>query len=106
MSAVGGKSRFPRESLARELNLSVRTLHRTFATAGESVAAYVRRRRLERGHVERCQARHAAADLASGQIAHYRWHEVTGDHLGSTAVTLRAFTKFARVALQVVHCAI
>lgn len=39
-------------SLARELNVSVRTLHRAFATAGESVAAYIRRRRLEQARLE------------------------------------------------------
>ena len=32
-------------SLAGELNVSVRTLHRAFAAAGEPVAAYIRRRR-------------------------------------------------------------
>ncbi|MFF7188947.1 helix-turn-helix domain-containing protein [Streptomyces sp. NPDC008222] len=33
--------------LARELNVSVRNLQRAFAAAGESVSAYIRRRRLE-----------------------------------------------------------
>ncbi|MGI5195751.1 helix-turn-helix domain-containing protein [Streptomyces sp. CA-288835] len=33
--------------LARQLNVSVRTLQRAFATAGDSVAAYIRGRRLE-----------------------------------------------------------
>ncbi|MFB7496574.1 helix-turn-helix domain-containing protein [Streptomyces sp. NPDC056161] len=33
--------------LARELHVSVRTLHRAFAAGGESVAAYIRHRRLE-----------------------------------------------------------
>jgi AraC family transcriptional activator of tynA and feaB len=33
--------------LARELNVSVRTLQRAFTTAGESVTAYIRQRRLE-----------------------------------------------------------
>ncbi|MDV7216842.1 helix-turn-helix domain-containing protein [Streptomyces prunicolor] len=33
--------------LARELNVSVRSLQRAFAAAGESVAAYIRQRRLE-----------------------------------------------------------
>ncbi|MGH3238857.1 MAG: helix-turn-helix domain-containing protein [Spirillospora sp.] len=37
--------------LARELNVSVRTLHRAFATADESVAAYIRRRRLEQARL-------------------------------------------------------
>jgi hypothetical protein len=35
-------------ALDRRLNVSVRTLHRAFATAGETVAAYIRRRRLSR----------------------------------------------------------
>ncbi|MET8446774.1 helix-turn-helix domain-containing protein [Streptomyces sp. NPDC005209] len=34
-------------TLARELNVSVRTLQRAFATVGESVTAYIRHRRLE-----------------------------------------------------------
>ncbi|MFD9187312.1 helix-turn-helix domain-containing protein [Streptomyces phaeochromogenes] len=33
--------------LARQLNVSVRTLQRTFATTGESATAYIRHRRLE-----------------------------------------------------------
>ena len=39
-------------SLARDLNVSVRTLHRSFAKTGEPVAAYIRRRRLERARAE------------------------------------------------------
>jgi len=39
-------------SLARELTVSLRTLHRSFAEAGEPVAAYIRRRRLERARAE------------------------------------------------------
>ncbi|WP_433893729.1 helix-turn-helix domain-containing protein [Streptomyces sp. CA-111067] len=35
------------QTLARELNISVRTLHRVFAAQGESVMAQVRRRRLD-----------------------------------------------------------
>jgi AraC family transcriptional activator of tynA and feaB len=38
--------------LARELNVSVRTLHRAFAGTDESVTAYIRRRRLERARLE------------------------------------------------------
>ncbi|MBU3065394.1 helix-turn-helix domain-containing protein [Nocardia sp. NEAU-G5] len=34
-------------TLARELNVSIRTLQRAFASAGEPVTAYIRRRRLE-----------------------------------------------------------
>jgi AraC-like DNA-binding protein len=33
--------------LARELNISVRTLHRAFAAVGEQVATYIRHRRLQ-----------------------------------------------------------
>jgi AraC-like DNA-binding protein len=39
-------------ALARRLNVSARTLHRAFATAGETVAAYIRRRRLEQARLE------------------------------------------------------
>ena len=39
-------------TLARELHVSVRTLHRAFATAEESVTAYIRRRRLEQAQLE------------------------------------------------------
>ncbi|MEU9186461.1 helix-turn-helix domain-containing protein [Streptomyces sp. NPDC048484] len=38
--------------LARELKVSVRTLHRAFAAAEESVTGYVRRRRLEQARLE------------------------------------------------------
>jgi AraC family transcriptional activator of tynA and feaB len=39
-------------ALARELHVSVRTLHRAFTTAGESVTEYIRRRRLEQARLE------------------------------------------------------
>jgi AraC family transcriptional activator of tynA and feaB len=39
-------------ALARELKVSVRTLHRAFAEAEESVATYIRRRRLEQARLE------------------------------------------------------
>jgi AraC family transcriptional regulator, positive regulator of tynA and feaB len=39
-------------ALARQLNVSVRTLHRAFAAAGETVAAYIRRGRLEQARLE------------------------------------------------------
>ncbi|WP_221639907.1 helix-turn-helix domain-containing protein [Actinoallomurus bryophytorum] len=39
-------------SLAHQLHVSVRTLHRAFVTAGEPVGAYIRRRRLERARME------------------------------------------------------
>jgi AraC family transcriptional regulator, positive regulator of tynA and feaB len=38
--------------LARELNVSVRTLHRAFAASGESVAGYIRHSRLEQARRE------------------------------------------------------
>lgn len=38
--------------LARELSVSVRTLHRAFAAAEETPAGYIRRRRLERARLE------------------------------------------------------
>jgi AraC family transcriptional regulator, positive regulator of tynA and feaB len=38
--------------LARELDISVRTLHRAFAAGGESVAAYIRHSRLEQARRE------------------------------------------------------
>lgn len=39
-------------ALARELHVSVRTLHRAFAVTEESVTAYIRRRRLEQARLE------------------------------------------------------
>ncbi|WP_194891167.1 helix-turn-helix domain-containing protein [Catenulispora pinisilvae] len=62
--------------LARNLNVSVRTLHRAFADTDESVTAYIRRRRLER----------ARLDLATGgspsvsEIA-ARWQFTDASHL-------------------------
>lgn len=44
--------------LARQLNVSVRTLHRAFAAVGEPVAGYVRRRRLEQARAELGAALH------------------------------------------------
>lgn len=57
--------------LARELNVSVRTLHRAFAAAGESVNAYVRRRRLEEARLELASpvGRPSISELA----AHWRF---------------------------------
>ncbi|WP_331752419.1 helix-turn-helix transcriptional regulator [Streptomyces chartreusis] len=37
--------------VARQLNVSVRTLQRAFATEGESVSNYIRRRRLEEARI-------------------------------------------------------
>jgi AraC family transcriptional activator of tynA and feaB len=53
--------------LARELNVSVRTLHRAFAATNESVATYIRRRRLE-------QARSALLDLHRWSISEIAAH--------------------------------
>ncbi|WP_413812593.1 helix-turn-helix domain-containing protein [Streptomyces sp. OE57] len=39
-------------TLARELKVSVRTLYRAFAETDDSVAAYIRRRRLEQSRLE------------------------------------------------------
>ena len=39
-------------ALARQLNVSVRTLHRAFATAGETAAGDIRRRRLEQARLD------------------------------------------------------
>ncbi|MFF3248853.1 hypothetical protein ACFYWY_35165 [Streptomyces sp. NPDC002870] len=38
--------------LARELNVSVRTLHRAFAAAEETIAGYIRRSRLEQARLD------------------------------------------------------
>ncbi|MGW2373462.1 MULTISPECIES: helix-turn-helix domain-containing protein [Kitasatospora] len=69
--------------LASELNVSLRTLHRAFAAAGESVAAYVRRRRLE-------QARSQLAELTGqssvSEIA-AQWHFADSSHF------IRAFKR-------------
>ncbi|MFC3996120.1 helix-turn-helix domain-containing protein [Nocardiopsis sediminis] len=53
--------------LARELNVSVRTLHRAFAAVGDSVAGYIRRRRLEQARLELLTApgRPSIAELAA-----------------------------------------
>jgi len=63
-------------SLARELNVSVRTLNRAFATADESVAAYVRRRRLERARLELTAPRYG---LSISEIA-ARWQFADSSH--------------------------
>ncbi|MGW2373467.1 helix-turn-helix domain-containing protein [Kitasatospora sp. NPDC001683] len=69
--------------LARELNVSVRTLHRAFAETGDGIAAYVRRSRLE-------QAQHQLTDPASqssvSEIA-ARWHFADSSHF------IRAFKR-------------
>ncbi|MEE4596393.1 helix-turn-helix domain-containing protein [Streptomyces sp. DSM 41524] len=63
--------------LARELHVSVRTLHRAFAAVGESVAAYIRHRRLE-------EARLALSSPSNGvsitELAAH-WQFADGSHL-------------------------
>lgn len=70
-------------SLAGQLNVSVRTLHRAFAAAGEPVAAYVRRRRLEQARLE------LAAPLRRPTVSEVaaRWQFADDSHF------IRAFTK-------------
>lgn len=65
--------------LARRLNVSLRTLHRAFASTGESVAAYIRRRRLE-------QARRALISRSHGTISEIaaRWQFADSSHFSRT----------------------
>ncbi|MFE5586225.1 helix-turn-helix domain-containing protein [Kitasatospora sp. NPDC056531] len=69
--------------LARELNVSLRTLHRAFAAAGESVAAYVRRRRLEQA---RSQLAEPTGQSSVSEIAAH-WHFADSSHF------IRAFKR-------------
>ncbi|WP_241265676.1 helix-turn-helix domain-containing protein [Streptomyces boncukensis] len=55
--------------LARELNVSVRTLQRAFAAGGESVTAYIRERRLESAR----QALSASRLIVSEIAAHWQF---------------------------------
>jgi AraC family transcriptional regulator, positive regulator of tynA and feaB len=65
----------PPASLARQLNVSVRTLHRAFAAAGEPVAAYIRRGRLERARAElTAPFRPGVAEIAA------RWQFADSSH--------------------------
>jgi AraC family transcriptional activator of tynA and feaB len=66
--------------LARELNVSVRTLSRAFASTTESVGAYLRRRRLEEAR------RELAAGFTVTQVA-ARWQFADSSHF------VRAFRK-------------
>jgi AraC family transcriptional regulator, positive regulator of tynA and feaB len=63
-------------TLAHELNVSVRTLHRAFTTTEESVAGYIRRRRLERARLE------LAAPLARPDVSEVaaRWQFADSSH--------------------------
>lgn len=82
--------------LARELNVSVRTLHRAFTTVEESVAGYIRLRRLEQARAELLTpaGRPSVAELAA------HWQFADSSHF------IRAFkiqyghtpTEFARAA--------
>ncbi|MEU4888548.1 MULTISPECIES: helix-turn-helix transcriptional regulator [Streptomyces] len=62
---------------ARELSVSVRTLHRVFAAAGESVGAYIRRR------LEQARLRLLAAPrgrLSVSELAAY-WQFADSSHV-------------------------
>lgn len=84
--------------LARELSVSVRTLHRAFAAVEESVAGYIRRRRLEQARLELLTpvGRPSVAELAA------RWQFADSSHF------IRAFksrygrtpAEFARTATR------
>ncbi|MEV6173325.1 helix-turn-helix domain-containing protein [Streptomyces sp. NPDC051954] len=82
--------------LARELKVSIRTLHRAFAAAEETVRAYIRRRRLEQARLELLSP--AARPSVSELAAH--WHFSDSSHF------IRAFksrygqtpAEFARTA--------
>ncbi|MFC3996271.1 helix-turn-helix domain-containing protein [Nocardiopsis sediminis] len=70
-------------SLARELNISIRTLHRAFSAAEESVGAYIRRRRLEQARLQLAAPfdRPSVSELAA------RWHFADSSHF------IRAFKR-------------
>ncbi|MFD9286638.1 helix-turn-helix transcriptional regulator [Streptomyces mirabilis] len=55
--------------IARTLGISVRTLHRSFSTTGESVMALVRRRRLQKAHEDLVQS----GDIAKVSEIAARW---------------------------------
>ena len=69
--------------LARELNVSVRSLQRAFAAAGESVTAYIRQRRLEEARLALAtpSGRLSVAELAA------HWQFADSSHF------IRAFKK-------------
>lgn len=69
--------------LARQLNVSVRTLQRAFAAAGESVTAYIRQRRLEEA---RLALTAPAGRLSVTELAAH-WHFADSSHF------IRAFKK-------------
>ncbi|MFF5056695.1 helix-turn-helix domain-containing protein [Micromonospora sp. NPDC000663] len=69
--------------VARELRVSVRALHRAFATADESVAARIRRRRIERARQD------LTAPLGACSVSEVaaRWHFADSSHF------IRAYRK-------------
>ncbi|MGW6407089.1 helix-turn-helix domain-containing protein [Streptomyces vinaceus] len=69
--------------LARELNVSVRTLHRAFAAVGEQVSTYIRHRRL---HEARLALVAPAGSLSISELAAH-WQFSDGSHF------TRAFKK-------------
>ncbi|MFF0217574.1 helix-turn-helix domain-containing protein [Streptomyces vinaceus] len=69
--------------LARELNVSVRTLHRAFAAVGEQVSTYIRHRRL---HEARLALAAPAGGLSISELAAH-WQFADGSHF------TRAFKK-------------
>lgn len=80
--------------IAQELNVSVRTLHRSFTGTGESIMGYVRRRRLE-------QAREALlsghGEVSVSEVAQ-RWHFADSSHF------IRAFrVHFGLTPARVLH---
>jgi len=87
--------------LARELNVSVRTLQRSFAGVGESVTEYIRRRRLEEA---RLALSVPSPQRSISELAAY-WHFADSSHF------IRAFKKsygqtpmeYARSANELVH---
>ncbi|MFF2078987.1 helix-turn-helix domain-containing protein [Kitasatospora sp. NPDC058162] len=82
--------------LARELSVSVRTLHRAFAATDETVAGYIRRRRLEAARRELAapQGRPAVSELAA------RWQFADSSHF------IRAFKRqYGRTPTEFVRAA-
>ncbi|WP_433193057.1 helix-turn-helix domain-containing protein [Nocardia sp. CA-107356] len=69
--------------LARQLNVSVRTLQRAFASSGESVTAYIRRRRLEEARLALTASRNRPSN---SELAAY-WQFADSSHF------IRAFKK-------------
>jgi AraC-like DNA-binding protein len=69
--------------LARELNVSIRTLQRAFATGGESATAYIRHRRLEEA---RLALTASSTRLSVSELAAH-WHFADSSHF------IRAFKK-------------